>query len=94
MTSHTKKMIKYGLNALFLTLILTFSGASIAQEINVNTADAQSIADSLNGVGIKKAEAIVAWRTKHGNFTDLVALEQVKGIGQKTVEKNKDNIQF
>ena len=88
------KTIKYGLNALLLTIMLTFSSVSIAQEVNINTADAQSIASSLNGIGLKKAEAIVAWRTEHGNFTDLAGLENVKGIGQKTLEKNKDNIQF
>ncbi|MDX2503431.1 MAG: ComEA family DNA-binding protein [Gammaproteobacteria bacterium] len=88
------KTIKYGLNTILLTLMLVFSTASWAQEVNINTADAQSIANSLNGIGLKKAEAIVAWRTENGNFTDLAALEKVKGIGQKTVAKNKDNIQF
>jgi len=88
------KTIKYGLNALLLTLMLAFSGSLIAQEVNVNTADAQSIAESLNGVGLKKAEAIVVWRTQNGSFSDLASLEQVKGIGQKTVEKNKDDIRF
>jgi len=88
------KTIKYGLNAVLLALMLTFSSVSIAQEVNVNTADAQTISSSLNGIGLKKAEAIVAWRTEHGNFTDLAGLENVKGIGQKTLEKNKDNIQF
>ena len=88
------KTIKYGLNALLLSLILTFTSPLMAQEVNINTADAQTIADSLNGIGLKKAQAIVAWRTEHGNFTDLAGLESVKGIGQKTLEKNKDNIQF
>ena len=82
------------LNAFLLTIMMTFSGFALAQEVNVNTADAQTIADSLKGVGLKKAEAIVAWRTENGKFEDLAALEQVKGIGQKTVEKNKENIQF
>ncbi|MCU7937902.1 MAG: ComEA family DNA-binding protein [gamma proteobacterium symbiont of Bathyaustriella thionipta] len=88
------KIIKYGLNALLLSLILTFSSTVMAQEVNINTADAQTIADSLNGIGLKKAQAIIAWRTEHGNFKDLSGLENVKGIGQKTLEKNKDNIQF
>ena len=88
------KTIKYGLNALLLTLVLAFSGAVLAGEVNINTADAQTIASNLNGIGLKKAEAIVTWREEHGKFTDLVALEQVKGIGQKTVEKNKENIKF
>lgn len=88
------KPIKYGLSALLLAMMLTFSGVLAAQEVNINTADAQTIADSLNGVGLKKAEAIVAWRTENGKFKDLAALEQVKGIGQSTVEKNKSNIKF
>lgn len=88
------KAIKYGINALILVLALSFSMTLMAQEVNVNTADAQSIAESLNGIGLKKAEAIVAWRTEHGNFTDLASLEQVKGIGEKTLDKNKESIQF
>ena len=88
------KTIKYGLNALLLSLILAFSSPLMAQEVNINTADAQTIAESLNGIGLKKAEAIIAWRTEHGEFKDLAGLENVKGIGQKTLEKNKDNIQF
>ena len=86
--------IKYAINTLLLTLMLAFSAVSIAQEVNINTADAQSIAETLNGIGLKKAEAIVAWRTEHGDFTDLATLEQVKGIGRKTAAKNKDSIQF
>ena len=88
------KRFKITLSALLLTMMLAFSGTLVAQEVNINSADAQTIADSLNGVGLKKAEAIVAWRTENGKFTDLATLAQVKGIGQKTVEKNKANIQF
>ncbi len=91
------KNFKNGLNALALAAMLAFSGAAFsytAAEINVNTADAQTIAKNLNGIGLKKAEAIVAWRTDHGNFSEVSGIDQVKGIGQKTVEKNKDYIQY
>ncbi len=88
------KTIKYALNTLLLVLALIFSSISFAEEVNINTANAQSIASSLNGIGIKKAEAVVAWRKEHGNFMDLAALENVKGIGPKTLEKNKENIKF
>ena len=74
--------------------ILTFSLMSLAHAVNVNTADAQTISDSLNGIGLKKAEAIVTYRTENGNFKSLEDLQMVKGIGAKTVEKNKDEIQF
>ncbi len=91
------KNIKNVFNALALTAMLAFSGAAFsynAQEVNINTADAQSIAENLNGIGLKKAQAIVVWRTEHGNFTDISSIDQVKGIGQKTVEKNKEFIKY
>jgi competence protein ComEA len=88
------KSIKYTLNALLLTLLLAFSLPSLAQAVNVNTADAQTLADSLNGIGIKKASAIIQWRTEHGNFASLDDLDQVKGIGPKILARNKDDIEF
>ena len=91
------KNIKNGFNALALAAMLAFSGAAFSytsQEVNINSADAATIAKNLNGVGLKKAEAIVAWRTEHGNFSDSSSIDQVKGIGLKTVEKNKEFIQY
>ena len=90
----TMKTIKYGINVFLISLILTFFTPLMAQPVNINTADAQTIADNLNGIGLKKAEAIIVWRSEHGNFKDLANLENVKGIGHKTLEKNKDDIQF
>lgn len=55
------------------------------QMVSVNTADAETIADALQGVGLKKAQAIVAWREANGNFTTLEQLLEVKGIGEKTL---------
>jgi competence protein ComEA len=62
--------------------------------VNVNTADAQTIASELNGVGMKKAESIVEYRKKHGPFKSIEDLLEVKGIGAATLEKNKENIKF
>ena len=89
--------MKNAIKTLALSMALAFSGAAFsydAQEVNINSADAQSIAQSLNGIGLKKAQAIVAWRTEHGNFTEISSIEQIKGIGQKTVEKNKEYIKY
>ena len=61
-------------------------------EVNVNTADAQTIASVLTGVGLKKAEAIVAHREQHGRFDAAADLAKVKGIGPATVAKNADKI--
>lgn len=91
------KNFKNGFNALALVAMLAFSGAAFsytAEKININTADAQTIAKNLNGIGLKKAEAIVVWRTEHGSFSEVSGIDQVKGVGQKTVEKNKDYIKY
>ena len=63
-----------------------------AAPVNVNTADAKVISESLKGIGLKKAEAIVKYRTEKGLFKAIEDLAKVPGIGQKTVEKNKQDI--
>ncbi len=72
-------------------LLLTSAGCFAAQ-VNVNAASAEEIAAELKGVGDSKAAAIVAYRTKHGAFKTPDDLAMVKGIGQKTVDANRDNI--
>jgi competence protein ComEA len=80
------------LASLALSLAMTVS-AFAADKVNVNTADAATIAAALNGVGDAKAEAIVAYRKEHGPFKSADQLAEVKGIGLKTVEKNRDRIE-
>jgi competence protein ComEA len=60
--------------------------------VNINTADAETIAKSLDGVGLAKAKAIVAFREAHGPFKSVDELSEVKGIGAATLEKNHDAI--
>lgn len=64
----------------------------LAAPVNVNKASAEEIATSLNGVGQVKADAIVAYRKAHGDFKSVESLSQVKGIGDKTIAKNKSDI--
>ena len=64
----------------------------LAGPVDVNTADAETISAELKGVGLKKAEAIVAYRTKHGPFRSADDLTLVKGIGERTVEMNRSDI--
>jgi len=66
---------------------------ALAGPVNVNTADAETIAAELNGVGLSKAKAIVEYREKHGPFKSPEDLSLVKGIGVRTVEKNRADIQ-
>jgi competence protein ComEA len=78
---------------LFVLLFL-FVGSlnSWAAPVDVNTADAATIAAALHGIGLKKAQAIVADREKNGAFKTADDLARVKGIGAKTIAKNKADI--
>ena len=60
--------------------------------VNINTASAEEMAESLKGIGIKTAEAIVTFRNNEGLFTSPEAIMAVKGIGDFTFEVNKDII--
>ncbi len=75
-----------------LLLTLLFSGFAIASTVNINTADANSMAENLEGVGLAKANAIVEYRNENGKFSSLEDLLMVKGIGEKTLERNRDRI--
>ncbi len=63
-----------------------------AGPVNINTADAATIAAELKGVGPSKAKAIVEYRKKYGPFKSADDLSLVKGIGERTVELNRENI--
>ncbi|WEN16548.1 helix-hairpin-helix domain-containing protein [Rhodanobacter sp. AS-Z3] len=65
-----------------------------ATPVNINQADAATIAKSLDGIGPAKAEAIVAWREAHGPFKKADDLKHVKGIGKATIERNRSAIQL
>ena len=76
-----------------LGLSLLLAGAAIAGEsVNINTADAATIDRVLLNVGPSKAQAIVDYRKANGAFKSPEQLAMVKGIGLKTVEKNRDRI--
>ena len=77
---------------LILLMLLSFS--VFAEPIDINKASSQEIATSLDGIGDKKAEEIVKYREKHGDFKSIDELSNVKGIGMKTLEKNKNNIKL
>jgi competence protein ComEA len=62
--------------------------------ININTADVDTLAASLNGVGLKKAQAIVAWRVSNGEFQSVEQLLEVKGVGDAILAKNMTTIRL
>ena len=63
-----------------------------ASPVDINTADAAALAEVIKGVGPAKAQAIVAYREKHGPFKSVEDLTLVSGIGTKTIENNRDNL--
>jgi competence protein ComEA len=65
-----------------------------ADMVNINTASAEEIAATLNGVGLSKAEEIVRYRDEHGAFKHIDELVNVKGVGVRTIDKNRDKIQL
>ncbi|MEL0048093.1 MAG: helix-hairpin-helix domain-containing protein [Gammaproteobacteria bacterium] len=66
--------------------------SAIPGTVDLNTASAEELAAALKGVGLSKAKAIVRYRTEIGPFRDVRELEEVKGIGPRTVAQNKSRI--
>ncbi len=62
-----------------------------AGPIDINMADAAAL-QTLPGIGETKAAAIIAHREANGPFATVDALQNVKGIGEKTLGKLKEQI--
>lgn len=60
--------------------------------VNINEADAETLASVLDGIGLRRANDIVAYREAHGLFYSAEELSAVRGIGRATVEKNTGKI--
>jgi competence protein ComEA len=95
--------------SILFSLLLTLSWASTAQDhesdslnavsveveqVNINHADAPTIARMLDGVGISRAEAIVNFRDEYGDFASLEELLLVNGVGEVTLRNNQARISF
>lgn len=59
--------------------------------ININRAT-ESELTTLHGIGSSKAQAIILYREMFGDFQTVDELEKVKGIGPKTIEKNRSRL--
>ena len=88
------KMIK----AILLSGLLMSGQAVFSQlyagEVNINKADAVTLANELTGIGNIKAQAIVEYRKQNGPFTNVDDLQKVKGISGKTIDKNRQDIKL
>jgi competence protein ComEA len=90
-SQHKSSALRHCVRILIASLlpVLAFAGP-----VDVNKADAATIAKELNGIGLSRAQAIVAYREKNGNFRTIEDLRKVKGIGAKTLERNRANIRL
>lgn len=79
---------------LFALALVLAAPAFAANQVDVNSADAKTLAQALAGIGLVKAEAIVAYRNAHGPFQGIDDLAKVQGIGRRIVEENRDVIVF
>lgn len=70
------------------------SSSEMAQTetVNINTATAEQLSGMLTGIGEKRAAAIVAYREANGPFSSLEQLLDVKGVGEKVMEQNRDKM--
>lgn len=60
-------------------------------KVNINTAGAEEL-QTLTGIGPVLAERIIAYREEHGPFRSVEDLLEVKGIGEATLEKLRDDV--
>ena len=76
----------------FLSVLLAAPVAVLADPVDINSADAETLAASIDGVGTQKAIAIVKYRETNGPFANVDDLANVQGIGMKTVDRNRDKL--
>jgi competence protein ComEA len=81
--------LRRGVQALIVTLMPALAWAG---PVDINSADAATIARELQGIGLSRAQAIVAYREKNGAFRSPDDLRKIKGIGAKVLERNRANI--
>lgn len=73
-------------------LLVVASSTAFAGQVNINTADTQTLDVELVGVGPVVAQRIVDYRTQNGEFASAEDLTKVRGIGELTLAKNIDSI--
>ena len=85
------KLMKTSLASL---LVATLPAVVWAGQVDINNADAKTLARELIGVGKAKAEAIIEYRETYGGFKSPDDLAKIKGIGTKIVDDNRGVIQI
>lgn len=79
-------------NAILFNILGLIPVMAMAGPVDINTADAATLARELNGIGESRAQAIVEYREKNGRFASPDDVLKVSGIGPQVLKLNKDNI--
>jgi len=79
-------MFKKLLLSLMMVMLLSMGFAVAADKVNINTATKEELV-MLPGVGESTADAIIMYREQNGSFKNVEELDNVKGIGDKKMEK-------
>ncbi len=69
---------------------MTAKAEDVSEAVNINTADAEQLADQLVGIGPSLSQAIVEFREEEGDFVTVEHLEEVSGVGMATIENNRE----
>ncbi len=77
-----------------LAAALSLPLAAVAGPVDINSADAETLARELDGIGLARAKAIVEYRERNGKFRSADEVLNVKGIGPQVLEKNRGNLQI
>ncbi len=77
-------------------LLSLFMGPAlcVAGPVNINAADADTLARELKGIGPARATAIVAYRQQHGPFRSVDDLSLIKGIGKSVIDRNRADLRI
>ena len=82
-------------NLFILIMLAAFIAGTLSvsamEKININTAPVEQLVQ-LDRIGAKYADRIVEYRETYGPFNNPEDIMNVKGIGEKTWEANKDRI--
>ena len=85
---HFSRLASLAVTALLCVITATTASA----QIDINRADAKTLAETMSGVGLVRAEAIVAYRNAHGPFHSVEELSRIDGIGTRTIAANRTAI--
>lgn len=84
------------MRVLLRILLLSLLGPvfCVAGPVNINAADADTLARELKGIGPARASAIVSYRQQHGPFRSVDELALIKGIGKSVIERNRADLRI